>query len=69
MYCSHAPGARKPGLAGFCAVAELIGLRPASILFFGQTAENIAGAAMAGMRACPIDARVIARRRSPHPRR
>ena len=55
MYCSHALGARKPDPAAFRLVAGDIGLDPASILFFDDTAENIVGAAAAGMQAYLID--------------
>jgi len=55
LYCSHALGARKPDPAAFRQVAGHIGLEPASILFFDDTAENVTGAMAVGMRARLID--------------
>ena len=49
VFVSSEMGARKPERAAFAAVAEIIGASPASILFFDDASENVAGAAAAGM--------------------
>lgn len=42
-------GMRKPDLAIFALTAQRIGCRPDQVLYFDDTAENVAGAAVAGL--------------------
>lgn len=55
IYCSHALGLRKPEPQAFRHVAGLLGVRTSAILFFDDVAENVAGAAAAGLQARPVD--------------
>ncbi|TAN54220.1 MAG: HAD family phosphatase [Betaproteobacteria bacterium] len=49
-------GLRKPDPAAFAHVARAIGLAPQRIAFFDDTAENVAGARAAGLRAFHVRA-------------
>jgi HAD superfamily hydrolase (TIGR01509 family) len=51
IYVSSELGLRKPDRAAFTAVAGRTGFRPAEILFFDDTAENVTGAQAAGLQA------------------
>jgi HAD superfamily hydrolase (TIGR01509 family) len=51
IYVSSELGLRKPDHAAFTAVAGRTGFRPAEILFFDDTAENVTGAQAAGLQA------------------
>lgn len=49
IFASHRIGLRKPDAEAFARVAERIGVAPASIVFFDDVAENVRGAAAAGL--------------------
>ena len=49
IFASHQIGLRKPDAEAFAQVADAIGVAPASIVFFDDVAENIRGAAVAGL--------------------
>jgi putative hydrolase of the HAD superfamily len=51
VFVSYELGARKPERAAFEAIAREIGVAPERILFFDDTAENVAGARTAGVQA------------------
>lgn len=51
VFVSSELGLRKPEPAAFAAVAERAGFAPAEILFFDDSAENVAGARASGMQA------------------
>jgi putative hydrolase of the HAD superfamily len=51
IFVSSDLGLRKPDHAAFAAVAGRTGFRPAEILFFDDTAENVTGARAAGLQA------------------
>jgi putative hydrolase of the HAD superfamily len=51
VFVSSELGLRKPDPAAFAAVAGKAGFAPSEILFFDDSAENVAGARTAGMRA------------------
>jgi HAD superfamily hydrolase (TIGR01509 family) len=51
VFVSSELGLRKPDPAAFAAVAERIGFQTPEIVFFDDTAENVAGAQAAGMKA------------------
>lgn len=51
IFVSSDLGLRKPDRAAFAAVAGRTGFRPAEILFFDDTAENVTGARAAGLQA------------------
>jgi HAD superfamily hydrolase (TIGR01509 family) len=54
VFVSSELGLRKPDPAAFAAVAQRAGFPAAEILFFDDTAENVAGAQAAGMQAVLI---------------
>ena len=54
VFVSFELGARKPERAAFAAIAREIGLPLESILFFDDTAENVAGARAAGVDAIQV---------------
>ena len=49
LFVSHELGARKPDPAAFLRIAEEVGVPASRILFFDDLAENVEGAARAGM--------------------
>ena len=51
IFCSHELGVRKPDPRAFLSIARVIGVAPARLAFFDDSAENVAGAAEAGLRA------------------
>jgi HAD superfamily hydrolase (TIGR01509 family) len=51
IYVSSDLGLRKPDHAAYAAVAGRTGFRPAEILFFDDTAENVTGARASGLQA------------------
>lgn len=55
VYSSCALGARKPDPDAFRLVARHMGVAPGNVLFFDDTAENVAGAEAAGMQALHVD--------------
>ena len=59
VFASCDIGLRKPEHAAFAHVARAIGAAPEAIMFFDDSAENVAGAAACGLRAvhvrCPAD--------------
>ena len=55
VYSSCALGARKPDPQAFLLVAARMGVAPANVLFFDDTAENVTGAEAAGMQAVLVD--------------
>jgi putative hydrolase of the HAD superfamily len=54
VFLSSSIGLRKPDAAAFHHVARDIGVAPERILFFDDTAENVAGAAVAGLQAIRV---------------
>lgn len=56
VFVSSELGLRKPDPAAFVAVAERTGFRAPQILFFDDTAENVAGAQTSGMQALLVQA-------------
>jgi glucose-1-phosphatase len=54
IYVSHEIGARKPDAAAFEAVLADMGVAPQRILFFDDSAENVAGARSCGLQAVQI---------------
>ena len=54
VFVSCELGARKPERAAFEAIAREIGVLPGRILFFDDTAENVAGASAAGLQAIRV---------------
>lgn len=55
VYVSHEIGARKPEAAAFRTVVADIGVAPERVLFFDDSAENVAGARACGLRAVKVD--------------
>lgn len=51
IFVSSDLGQRKPDRGAFDAISSLIGVSPSSILFFDDSAENVAGALDAGLHA------------------
>ena len=49
IYVSHEIGARKPDAGAFKAVVADMGMAPQRILFFDDSAENVAGARSCGL--------------------
>jgi glucose-1-phosphatase len=54
IYVSHEMGARKPEPAAFRSVVADMGLAPDRVLFFDDSAENVAGARTCGLRAVKV---------------
>jgi FMN phosphatase YigB (HAD superfamily) len=54
IYVSHEIGARKPEPAAFRSVVADMGLAPDRVLFFDDSAENVAGARACGLRAVEV---------------
>jgi putative hydrolase of the HAD superfamily len=54
VFVSSELGLRKPDPAAFAAVCQQLRLRPDQVMFFDDTAENVAGAEQAGMTAVLI---------------
>jgi putative hydrolase of the HAD superfamily len=54
IYVSHEIGARKPEPAAFRAVVADMGLAPDRVLFFDDSAENVAGARACGLMAVEV---------------
>lgn len=54
LFLSFEIGMRKPDPSAFAAVTRAIGVRPESVLFFDDLAENVAGARAAGLRAVQV---------------
>ena len=54
IYVSHEIGARKPDAAAFETVVADMGLPPQRILFFDDSAENVAGARACGLQAVQV---------------
>ena len=55
VYASCTLALRKPEPAAYRAVARAMGVAPKRILFFDDSAENVAGARRVGMRAVEVD--------------
>jgi FMN phosphatase YigB (HAD superfamily) len=53
-HVSHEIGARKPEPAAFRSVVADMGLAPDRVLFFDDSAENVAGARACGLRAVDV---------------
>jgi putative hydrolase of the HAD superfamily len=56
VYASHEIGARKPDAAAFAAVIADMGFAPERVLFFDDSAENVAGARSCGLQAVHVAA-------------
>jgi FMN phosphatase YigB (HAD superfamily) len=54
IYVSHEIGARKPEPAAFRSVVADMGLAPDRVLFFDDSAENVAGARACGLKAVEV---------------
>lgn len=54
VYVSSEIGRRKPDVASFHWVADDMGFPPSEIMFLDDSAENIAGAAEAGLQTCHV---------------